>query len=175
MNTTPSFIGHTPLDFGTRVKDKITGDEGMVVAKFYQISGCTQVMYLNPEYRSNDNIPIRCFAHMARLEILGENKVFDTQPPEESNFKLGEKVTAPAYGITGIVSAICFYPDQATHLEIQPPYNAKEGKLPDCHSIPESMVESLEKPKSVEPTAAASRPSPPYSPMSPRAHNSRGN
>lgn len=109
---------------------------------------------------------------VSKLEYLGDSLLFRDQPKEESNFQLGEKVKCEAYGVTGVVASIGFYPDQANHIEIQPPYNEKEGKLPELVSVCETLVTSLEqKPKPAR--EAARRPSPP-SPTSERQLTSRG-
>ncbi len=171
---TPAFVGTCDLKFGAHVQNKITGDEGLVTAKFYQISGCTVICYTSTTLRDRDNKPVYFHATLDRLEVIREvlaPPIFDTQPKEESNFRLGEKVEAPLYGITGIVTCIAFYPDQSNHLEIQPPYNNEKGKLPEVMSLAESLVQSLEH-KPVAPTEAAKRPSPPQEP-SPGVHTSR--
>lgn len=168
----PAFIGNHPLQFGTRVKNKITGDEGIVTAKFYLISGCVTCYYTSQKLRDQNNKPIKHYDTVNILDVVGENETFSEQPKEESNFSLGERVKVPTYGgVEAVVTAIAFYPDQATHVEVQPPYNEKEGKLPDSMSLAASLVVSLDNPPA-KPTPAERRPSPP-SDMSERQSQSR--
>lgn len=168
----PAFVGSNSLKFGSVVKNKITDKEGIVTAKFYLLSGCVTVFYTSQkEVHSDTRKPVMFYDTVDKLEYQYNSKLFPEQPVEESNFKLGEKVKCEALGVTGIVSSIGFYPDQANHLEIQPPYNEKEGKLPDLISVCEALVTSLENPPQPK-REAARRPSPP-SPTSERSLSTR--
>ena len=159
------------MEFGSVVRHKITGDEGVITAKFYLISGCVTVYSTSKTVKDRDFKAVKYYNTVDVLEMVGPNETFAKQPKEESAYRLGEKVKVPSYGdVEGVITAIAFYPDQAIHVEVQPPYNFKEGKLPALLSVAESQVVSMER-GAVELTKAGKRPSPPCDP-SPRQETS---
>lgn len=168
----PAFVGDNPIKFGDWVENIVTKDSGIVTAKFYQLSGCSTVGFRNPELRDANGRAIHFHTAVQMVQVQKDNEIFEHQPLEESNFRLGELVEAPKYGVKGIIIALAFYPDQSNHVEIQPPYNTREGKMPDPVSVPESYVVSCETSARPELQEAGKRPSPP-SELSPRVPSSR--
>lgn len=160
--STPAFVGTCDIPLGTRIRSLITGDIGIVTEKYYQLSGCIMFGAVSPTVKDSNNRPLKYYPSLQHIEVLdGRDPVILPQPKEESNFRLGERVEVPVYGITeGTVVAIAFSADTSTHIEIQPPYNAERGVLPSALSVPEFYVISLEHEEQA-PTEAAKRPSPP--------------
>ena len=122
MDTISGFKGTHPLKFGTKVRHKVTGVEGIVIAKFYLLSGCVTVYYTSQTETDRDKKPIKYYDTVDMVEVVAATSIFSKQPVEESVFCLGEKVKVPAYGFAeGVIHGIAFYPDQVSHVEIQPP------------------------------------------------------
>ena len=136
--------GHCKIPFGAVVKDKISGMQGKLTARFYLISGCCQLSLQTDERHGETKRPVYLHISEQLSEVLDTSAMAGIPQCEDvSGFVLGEKVHVPHLGLEGTVTGICFYPAQATHLEVMPVYNVREGKQPDSVSVAEQLVKPI--------------------------------
>ena len=64
------------IKLGQKVRDKVTGFDGIVVAKINYISGCSQCG-INPQVKSGEKYPDCTYIDNCRLEVIGEGVSMD--------------------------------------------------------------------------------------------------
>ena len=131
------------------MRDKISGMQGKLTARFYLISGCCQLSLQTDERHGDTKKPVHIYVaeQMADVQVTRDEFTEGIPQCEDvSGFVLGEKVRVPHLELEGTVTGICFYPAQATHLEVMPVYNVREGKQPDSVSVAEQLVVPVGRP-----------------------------
>lgn len=153
-----AFLGTDPTPLGALVKHKLTGEEGIVEAKYYVVSGCCEITVRSKEPKPEGGF--RDFYCSTTMIDIIDPKAFPCEIFEEkSGYDFCQDVDIPHLGVRGTIVSFGFYINNADHVEVQPPYNHAESKKPSPISVPEKLIVPTEGAKP-EPNLGAQRPSP---------------
>jgi len=116
-------VEDTDIGLGYRVRDKISGYEGIVTDIGTHITGCTRFGVMPDNHEDPTQRGSTEFFYGAQLEILSENNDF-AEDGEDSvtdvDFELGDLVKDDVTGFEGIASTITFNLYNCPRVAIQP-------------------------------------------------------
>lgn len=133
------------IGLGDKVRDKITGFEGLALEKSEYLNGCVQ-FEVQPKIDKEGKIPDSCHIDEQQLEVIEEtnpSKVFD---PRESNppITLGEEVRDTLLGFEGVAISKSTSITGYVQIDVQPKRD-KEEKLPDSEYVSAMHLEVINK------------------------------
>jgi hypothetical protein len=126
------------IPLGSRVKDSITGYEGIATARVTYLYGCVHIAVQSPTLK--DNVPQReRLFDEQRMEIINRAE----REPTEPTIQLGSVVRDKITGVTGIASVWIdeLYGTPSIHLT---PKELHDGRPIDGIVLAEDRVEVLE-------------------------------
>lgn len=157
-----AFIGTNSLLQGSKVKHRITEEEGILIAKFYVISGCCELWIQSKEPKPEGGF--RDFYCSSELVEVLDEKAFPCEHfKEESPYDFAQEVEIPHLGVKGTITSFCFFMTNADHVEVQPPYNHQESLKPKAISVATKLIKPIDG-KALELGAGANRSSPSFAP-----------
>lgn len=141
QNSNKKFVGTDTVPFGAILKHKISGKEGILMHKYYVISGCCEY-WIQP--KGDPEIHKGFYATKELVDFVKQSDIIFPNIKEECIFSNGDKVSVDHLEVTGTIVSIMFYGFNGVHLEIAPPYNKLEGKRADTINVAIHMVQPLE-------------------------------
>ena len=63
------------IEFGMTVKDKITGNKGIVCARTEYYTGCTHIGFVSTEVKDKTELPEYMWTDEVRLEVMKNKKI----------------------------------------------------------------------------------------------------
>ena len=138
---------------GRKVRDRITGKEGIAVMACRWITGCDTVMYEDLEGKSRS-------AELPRLEILQEGGIESSagnasQQDDEYLENLGKKGRDRITGFEGVIVGLCTHAFRANQYCLQP--EAKEGRIDGLEILDCQRIDFLDDEPSIEPESVQDR------------------
>lgn len=82
------------VKLGNRVRDKITGFEGIAVARVEYLTGCTQIG-IAPGIDKDGKVPDTLYFDYTRLDILDAGNIMEGSTPKAAADKGGPNRDAP--------------------------------------------------------------------------------
>ena len=153
-----AFIGTDSALLGAEVEHLITGETGLVTAKYYVVSGCCELL-VNSKIPRPDGGFRDFYCSSAMVKVLNSEALPCEQFEERSGYDFCQEVEIPHIDVKGTITAFCFYMFNSDHVEVQPPYNHTESKKPSTISVATSLIKPI---NGVTPplSQGAQRPSP---------------
>jgi hypothetical protein len=145
------------IQLGFRVRDAITGFTGHVIQRIDFMNGNVQFA-VQPKGEPNA-MPDALWIDWHTLDILDEG-INDrvTDPTEDVEIRLGQKVEDKITGYTGIATMRCLYMNGCTSFSVAPRVNfhsTEQLKLPDVVWFDHKRLKVLDAPAVVTPPAPA--------------------
>ena len=138
---------NTTAFMGKKVRDVISGAEGIVIAIFHWITGCDTVLFEDPSEKTRS-------AELQRLEVVGDGcadrldpKLF--QHEQEYLRNLGRSGTDRISGYTGTVIGMCVNAFRASQYCLLAP--AVDGKLAGSEIMDCARIDFADDAPAVEP------------------------
>lgn len=143
---------------GDRVKDKISGLEGVLMNRFYHLSGCDRFMF---ETDPKDGKLGEC-VHVdgQRLELVTAFADRHRDEVPDTEIKLGDEAVDIVTGLKGIVTIINVPLHGSMQFCITPGYDPKEKKMPEAFFTDECHVEVTKPLTSPDTKAVEDKPAP---------------
>lgn len=144
------------LRLGQRVRDAVTGIEGIITCRCDTISGYSQFGVQGP---AKDGTPSDVHAiDWQAFEILSDELVGNVIPPENHDFGLGDVVMSIDTGAKGTIVRLWTYINGCVHAALTLPLNSK-GEPQDTLSVPVNRLELFqERKEKVKPRPTAGPP-----------------
>lgn len=108
---------------GQKVKDLVSGAEGIVTQYTQYMHGCPRIAVQAP-VGADGKIPDVQEIDLPQLEVLDEKQVIATKF-EESTIKLGQEVRDPVSGYKGTVIGVCEFINGCRRFGVQAKYDPK--------------------------------------------------
>lgn len=135
------------IPFGSLVRDKITGFEGVIVYRVEHMNNCVRYG-VQPMVDKDGKLPESKVLEGPNLEITAPAKEDLSPTIKTSNtFKLGVKVKDCLTGLTGIVVVRLKERHSGDRYGIQSSIDAK-GEIPDIRTFDEEDLEQIDPPVS---------------------------
>ena len=128
---------------GRKVRDRITGKEGIVVMIFHWITGCDTVIFEEKDGKTQA-------AEVPRVEIMDDSVLegVTEEAPHEYLKNLGKKGRDRITGYEGVVIGLCRHAFRASQYCLIPP--AKDGRVGGSELMDCSRVEFPEEEPIIE-------------------------
>jgi len=130
------------IELGSKVKDLVTGTEGIAVARTEWLYGCARIGVECQELAKDGKLKEIGWYDEQRIEEISKD-AFPVQVNAETNIKLGSKVRDKVTGFTGMAVAKTCWTSGNVTIAIEPT-TLHEGKPIDPHSFEWQRVELIE-------------------------------
>ncbi len=139
------------IKLGQKVKDKISGFEGIAIVRVTALNGCIQYA-VKPMYLDKDGkIPQSESIDQQQLKIIDEKSITTRVRPKKLKFKLGDKVEHIITGFHGTTTVVVEHISGAIEYGVKPMMKPDEKKIPDAVAISQEVLAlRKEKPVKVE-------------------------
>lgn len=138
--------GSMTWDFrlGDRVRDKISGLEGIAMSRFFHVTGCDRFMVETPamDGKAGENIHVDG-ARLELVESFPERHLAD-ETASELHVKLGDRCRSRISQLTGVATIIHVPLFGATQVCLDPQWDPKTKKMPEAFFADAPFVEVLE-------------------------------
>lgn len=131
-----------PFKLGDEVKDQINGVTGVLIARFYHITGCDRFMLETPVKDDKVGELYECAAE--RLELVTAHPERHREEVPDIHIKLGDQVKSVMSGVAGTATIIQVPLHGAIRVDVQPKWDPKEKKMPDGYFIDVGFLEVVE-------------------------------
>lgn len=127
---------------GDRVKDRVTGFEGIVTTKIRFLAGCVRVGVSAEKLKPDGEVMDSQTFDEPDLVVTKEN-VHKPVTAKPNSIKLGDRVEHTISGFTGIVNGEAFHLSQPRTLHIAPERTKKDGDLAQVIIFDERAVKRV--------------------------------
>ena len=149
------------IQFGSTVRDKITGFTGFVVVRIEHMNNCVRYG-IQPPLNKEGQLPEDKVFDGPDLEIIAPPKSEFSLATENPNaFELGVKVKDILTGFTGIAVLRIKNKHSGDRYGIQPPMN-KKGEIPELRTFDEEDLVQIDPPAPNKKKTESKRPNGPH-------------
>ena len=130
-----------PFKLGDEVRDKITGLTGVLMNRFYHLSGCDRFAFEPAPLDNKLADPVHVAAE--RLELVAAHPDRHRDEVPDATICLGDVVRDKVTGIQGKASIWNVPLHGAMQIAIEPGYNHKELRMSETYFVDEHLVEVI--------------------------------
>ena len=131
------------IQLGTRVKDILTGLEGVAVARTEWLYGCTRIGIESVDLKKDGKPSDSMWFDEQRVEAVEGGKGLPCQPAHKCDIKLGSKVKDTLTGFKGLASAKTTWLSGNINITVEPE-ELFEGKPITPHAFEAQRLELIE-------------------------------
>ena len=130
-----------PFRLGDKVRDKISGLEGVLIGRMFHLTGCDRFsVELPSDGTKMGDITIVDGNRLELVESVPERHRAD-EVPVDLHVKLGDECKSLIHGVQGIATIIHVPLYGATQVDIDPVWDPKTKKMPEGYFVDAAFVE----------------------------------
>lgn len=130
-----------PFRLGDKVRDKISGLEGIATGRAYHLTGCDRFTIELPPEGARVGELYTCDGNRLELVESFPDRHRTDEVPEGLHVKLGDECKSLIHGVAGVATIILVPLYGAIQIDIDPKWDPKEKKMPEGYFVDAAFVE----------------------------------